>query len=86
MDDEKYFCFDGDRMLGSTRYYTNDKAKCSDDLHYSNETEAWMEENALFVEKASNPQNVPQARPIENLLFRHRKFMREAGRPVHSRS
>ena len=29
--------------------------------HYSNETVAWMEENV------SNPPNVPQARPIENL-------------------
>jgi hypothetical protein len=28
MDDEKYFCFDGDNMSGSARYYTNDKEKC----------------------------------------------------------
>ena len=26
MNDEKYFCFDGDIMLDSARYYTNDKA------------------------------------------------------------
>ena len=35
--------------------------------HYSNETVAWMEENEHIVENASNPPNVPQARPIENL-------------------
>ena len=28
MDDEKYFCLDGDSMRGSGRYYTNDKAQC----------------------------------------------------------
>ena len=139
MDDEKYFCFDGDNMPGSARYYTNDKEKCSDDfrfigkekypqkilmwiaisnrgiskpyfclskswainsdtyiseclqpkllpfihkhhsdfnylfwpnlagVHYSNKTVAWMEENLHFVERTSNPPNVPQARPIENL-------------------
>ena len=38
-----------------------------DGAHYSNETVAWMKENVYFVEKASNPPNVPQARPIENL-------------------
>ena len=35
--------------------------------HYYNETVAWMEENVYFVEKTSNPPNVPQARLIENL-------------------
>ena len=30
-------------------------------------TVTWMEENVYFVEKASNPQNVPQDRLIENL-------------------
>ena len=35
--------------------------------HYSNGTVEWMEENVYFVEKASNPPNVSQARPIENL-------------------
>ena len=35
--------------------------------HYSNVTVPWMEENLHFVKKASNPPNVPQARPIENL-------------------
>ena len=34
MNDEKYFCFDGDIMLDSARYYTNDKAKCSDNVHF----------------------------------------------------
>ena len=29
MDDKKYFCFDGDNMPDSIRYYTNGKAKCS---------------------------------------------------------
>ena len=33
----------------------------------SNEIVAWMKENVHFVEKASIPSNVPQARPIENL-------------------
>ena len=34
MDDEKYFCFDGDNVtLISVRYYTNDKEKCSDDVY-----------------------------------------------------
>ena len=27
MDDEKYFCFDGENMPGGARYYTNDKEK-----------------------------------------------------------
>ena len=35
--------------------------------HYSNESLAWMEENVHFVEMASDPPNVPKARPIENL-------------------
>ena len=34
MNDEKQFCFDGDNMPGSARYYTNDKAKCSDDVRF----------------------------------------------------
>ena len=33
--------------------------------HYSKETIAWMD-NLCFVDKGSNPPNVPQARPIEN--------------------
>ena len=28
MDDEKYFSLNGDNMLGSARYYTDDKSKC----------------------------------------------------------
>ena len=55
--------------------------------HYSNENVAWMKENVHFVEKSSNPPNVPQARPIENLRgIEHRKFMREDGWPKHSRT
>ena len=34
--------------------------------HYSKATIAWMDENLYFVDKGSNPPNVPQARPIEN--------------------
>ena len=32
MENEKQFCFEGDNMPGSARYYTNDNAKCSDDF------------------------------------------------------
>ena len=32
--DEKYFCFDGDNMVGSARYYTKDKTKCSVDVRF----------------------------------------------------
>ena len=34
MDDEKYFYFDGDNMLGSARFYTNDKERCFDDVRF----------------------------------------------------
>ena len=34
MDDEKYFSLNGDNMPGSARYYTDDKSKCSDDVHF----------------------------------------------------
>jgi hypothetical protein len=34
MDDEKYFCLNGDNMPGSARYYTDDKSKCSDDVSF----------------------------------------------------
>ena len=34
MDDEKYFCLNGDNMTGSARYYTDDKSKCSDDVRF----------------------------------------------------
>ena len=44
MNDEKQFCFDGDNMPGSARYYTNDKAKCSDDVR--------------FIGKEKNPQKI----------------------------
>jgi len=38
MDDEKYFCFDGDNMSGSARYYKNGKEKCPDHVRfYENE-------------------------------------------------
>ena len=38
MNNEKHFCFDGDNMSGSARYYTNDKEKCIDDVRfYGNE-------------------------------------------------
>ena len=43
-DDEKYFCFQGDYMPGSARYYTSDKAKCSDDVR--------------FIEKDTYPKNI----------------------------
>jgi hypothetical protein len=35
--------------------------------HYSIETIALMKENLPFVNNTANHQNVPQARPIENL-------------------
>ena len=35
--------------------------------HYSKESVAWMNENVYFVDETTNPPNVPQARPIENL-------------------
>ena len=35
--------------------------------HYSKESVAWMNENVYFVDENTNPQNVPQARSIENL-------------------
>ena len=55
--------------------------------HYSKESVAWMNENVYFVDENTNPPNVPQARPIENLgVFWHRKFMREDGRLKRSRS
>ena len=38
-----------------------------------------MEEKALFVEKASNPQNVPQARPIGNFCGILRQKVYERG-------
>ena len=41
MDDEKFFCLYGYYMPGSARYYTNDKAKCSDDKKYPKETLMW---------------------------------------------
>ena len=34
MDDEKYFCLNGDNMPGSARYYTDDKSKCSGDVRF----------------------------------------------------
>ena len=34
MDDENYFCFDGDNIPGSTRYHTNGKAQFSDDVRF----------------------------------------------------
>ena len=34
VDDEKYFCFDEDNMPGSGCYYTNDKAKCLEDVRF----------------------------------------------------
>ena len=34
MDDEKYFCLNGDIMYGSALYYTDDKSKCSDDVRF----------------------------------------------------
>ena len=34
MNDEKYFCFNGDSMPGSDRHYTKDKAKCSGDVRF----------------------------------------------------
>ena len=34
MDDENNFRFDGDNMPDSARYYTNDKAKFSDDVRF----------------------------------------------------
>ena len=34
MDDEKYYCLNGDNMPGSARYYTDDKSKCLDDVRF----------------------------------------------------
>ena len=34
MNGEKYFRFDDDNMPDSARYYTNDKAKCTDDVRF----------------------------------------------------
>ena len=36
-------------------------------MHYSKESVAWMNENVYFVDETTNPPNIPQARPIENL-------------------
>ena len=37
MDDEKYFCFDGDKMPGSARDYSNDKKFPDNVRFYGNE-------------------------------------------------
>ena len=34
LDDEKYFTINGSNMSGNSRYYTNDKGKCSDDVRF----------------------------------------------------
>ena len=44
VEDEKYFCFDGDSIPGSACYYTNDKAKFSD--------------NVRFIGKEKNPKKI----------------------------
>ena len=36
--------------------------------HYSKDSLNWMDEYVNYVDKESNPLNVPQARPIENFL------------------
>ena len=48
MDDEKYFCFDGDNMPGSARYYTNDKEKCSDDVRFY-ENEKFLKKILMWI-------------------------------------
>ncbi|XP_065662569.1 uncharacterized protein LOC136085209 [Hydra vulgaris] len=113
IDDEKYFCFAGDNMLGNSGYYTNNKKTCPKSVrfirkekfpkkllmwiaisdrekrllpyihkyhgdlnylfwpdlassHYSKDSLNWMDQYVYYVDKESNPSNVPQARPIEN--------------------
>ncbi|XP_065653066.1 uncharacterized protein LOC136080378 [Hydra vulgaris] len=113
IDDEKYFCFAGDKMPGNSGYYTNNKKTCPESVrfigkekfpkkllmwiaisdrekrllpfihkyhrdfnylfwpdlassHYSKDSLNWMDQYVYYVDKESNPSNVPQARPIEN--------------------
>ncbi|XP_065668006.1 uncharacterized protein LOC136088249 [Hydra vulgaris] len=35
-------------------------------FHYSKDSQNWMDQYVYYVDKKSNPPNVPQARPIEN--------------------
>ena len=48
MDEEKYFCFNGDNISGSARLHTNDKAKNSDDISF-NEKENTIAESHIFT-------------------------------------
>ena len=47
--------------------------------HYSKESVTWMNQNVHYVEKQSNPPNVPQARPIENFWGHLSQLVYEGG-------
>ncbi len=47
--------------------------------HYSKQSIAWMNQNVYYVEKLTNPPNVPQARPIENFWGHLSQLVYEGG-------
>ena len=65
MDDEKYFCFDGDNMPSIARFYTNDKEKYPDDVRFYGK-EKFPKKKLMFI--------VISNRDLSRSLFRQIKY------------
>ena len=62
MDDEKYFCLNGDNMPGSARYYTDDKSKCSDDVRFIGKNK-YPQKILMWLAISNRGMSIPYFRP-----------------------
>ena len=68
MDDEKYFCLNGDNMPGSARYYTDDKSKCSDDVRFIGKNK-YPQKILMWLAISNRGMSIPYFRPSKSVAI-----------------
>ena len=68
MDNEKYFCFDGDNMPDSARYYINNKKKCPGDVRFY-ENEKFPKKILMWIAVSNRRMSKPLFRPIKSVAI-----------------
>jgi len=80
MDDEKYFCLNGDNMPGSARYYTDDKSKCSDDVRFIGKNK-YPQKILMWLAISNRGMSIPYFRPSKSVAINTEIYINECLQP-----
>ena len=80
MDEEKYFCLNGDNMPGSARYYTDDKSKCSDDVRFIGKNK-YPQKILMWLAISNRGMSIPYFRPSKSVAINTEIYINECLQP-----